>query len=203
MLGRLQEKKKQKREALLAAAFDLFVTQGINETSISDIVHKANMAKGTFYLYFKDKYQVRDALIHQKAEKLVRLAAGELLDTHTGSVEEKLIVMADNILDYFEGHKELLRFISKNLSWGLFKSVVMEFPVEEGEWSLYQMFLNMLENSGRRFRQPELMVYMVIELINGTSHSVILYGEPVSLQELKPDLFMGIRQIVKMYEITE
>lgn len=201
-MGRLQEKKKQKMEALLDAAFDLFVTKGIHETSISDIVHKANMAKGTFYLYFKDKYQVRDTLIHRKADKLVRLAASELQDTQTRSVEEKLIFMADYILDYFENNKEMLRFISKNLSWGLFRSVLMEFPVEDGEGNLYQMFLNVLKDSGRTFRQPELMIYMVIELINGTCYNVILYGEPVSLSDLKPDLFQGIRRIVDIYDVT-
>lgn len=37
------------------AAFALFTQKGINDTSISDIAKKANMAKGTFYLYFKDK----------------------------------------------------------------------------------------------------------------------------------------------------
>ncbi len=201
-MGRLQEKKKQKMEALLDAAFELFVTQGIHETSVSDIVHRANMAKGTFYLYFKDKYQVRDALIHRKAKNLVRLAASELQDTQTRSVEEKLIFMADYILDFFENNKEILRFISKNLSWGLFRSVLMEFPVEDGEGNLYQMFLNVLKDSGRKFRQPELMIYMVIELINGTCYNVILHGEPVSLPELKPDLFQGIRRIVDIYDVT-
>ena len=50
MSKKLEEKKKQKREALLMAAFSLFTSKGINETSISDIASQANMAKGTFYL---------------------------------------------------------------------------------------------------------------------------------------------------------
>lgn len=54
-MGKLDDKKKQKRDSLLMAAFTLFTQKGINDTSISDIAKKANMAKGTFYLYFKDK----------------------------------------------------------------------------------------------------------------------------------------------------
>ena len=58
-VGRLDEKKKKKREDLLNATYELFTSKGVFDTSISDIVKKANMAKGTFYLYFKDKYDIR------------------------------------------------------------------------------------------------------------------------------------------------
>ena len=46
-MGKLDEKKKQKRDSLLAAAFALFTEKGINDTSISDIANEAKMAKGT------------------------------------------------------------------------------------------------------------------------------------------------------------
>ena len=67
---RVEEKKKQKQEALLMSAFELFTSKGINNTSISDIAKQAKMAKGTFYLYFKDKYDIRDRLIANKASRL-------------------------------------------------------------------------------------------------------------------------------------
>ena len=70
MAERVAEKKKQKQEALLMSAFELFTSKGINNTSISDIAKQAKMAKGTFYLYFKDKYDIRDRLIANKASKL-------------------------------------------------------------------------------------------------------------------------------------
>ena len=54
-VGKLDEKKKAKRDSLLVAAFALFTDKGVNDTSVSDIVKRANMAKGTFYLFFKDK----------------------------------------------------------------------------------------------------------------------------------------------------
>lgn len=43
-VGKLDEKKKQKREALLGAAYDLFTSQGIFDTSISDIVIKYTLS---------------------------------------------------------------------------------------------------------------------------------------------------------------
>ena len=67
-MGKIDENKKRKKEALISTAYDLFTTKGINATSISDIVKKAGVAKGTFYLYFKDKYDIKDKLIAHKTK---------------------------------------------------------------------------------------------------------------------------------------
>ena len=39
-MGKLDDKKKQKRDSLLMAAFTLFTQKGINDTSISDIAKR-------------------------------------------------------------------------------------------------------------------------------------------------------------------
>ena len=59
-MGKVDENKHQKMDALFQSAYDLFLNQGIEKTSISDIAKKAGVAKGTFYLYFADKYEIRD-----------------------------------------------------------------------------------------------------------------------------------------------
>ena len=51
-MGKVDENKHQKMDALFQSAYDLFLNQGIEKTSISDIAKKAGVAKGTFYLYF-------------------------------------------------------------------------------------------------------------------------------------------------------
>ena len=66
-MGKVDINKKQKKNALLQTAFDLFRDKGFAKTTISDIVSDAGLAKGTFYLYFKDKYDLRDKLIAHKA----------------------------------------------------------------------------------------------------------------------------------------
>ena len=52
-MGKLESNKKKKEDALYNTAFELFTTKGTNKTTISDIVEKAGVAKGTFYLYSK------------------------------------------------------------------------------------------------------------------------------------------------------
>ena len=51
LMGKLESNKKKKEDALYNTAFELFTTKGTNKTTISDIVEKAGVAKGTFYLY--------------------------------------------------------------------------------------------------------------------------------------------------------
>ena len=51
-MGKVEVNKEMKRNALYKTAFELFTTQGITKTTVSDIVNKAGVAKGTFYLYF-------------------------------------------------------------------------------------------------------------------------------------------------------
>ena len=56
--GKAEANKKMKKDALLKTAFELFTDQGIHDTTISNIAEKAGVAKGTFYLYFKDKHDI-------------------------------------------------------------------------------------------------------------------------------------------------
>ncbi|MBX0312473.1 MAG: TetR/AcrR family transcriptional regulator, partial [Sulfurihydrogenibium sp.] len=41
------------KDKIIVAAKELFSTKGYHETKVSDIVEKAGVAQGTFYLYFK------------------------------------------------------------------------------------------------------------------------------------------------------
>jgi len=51
-----------RREELLDAAEKLFLEQGVAATSVDQIVEAADVAKGTFYLYFPSKEQLLAAL---------------------------------------------------------------------------------------------------------------------------------------------
>jgi AcrR family transcriptional regulator len=53
----------QRRAELIAVARRLFTEQGVEETSVSDIVKAAGVAQGTFYWYFKSKDDALNAVI--------------------------------------------------------------------------------------------------------------------------------------------
>ena len=59
-----------KESRLLETAYKLFTRKGVKDTSVQEIADNADVGKGTFYLYFKDKYEIRDVLIYRKSKKL-------------------------------------------------------------------------------------------------------------------------------------
>lgn len=201
-MGRLDEKKKKKRKALLDAAYELFISKGVYETSISDIVQKAEMAKGTFYLYFKDKYEIRTELITRKAGELFSVVRTRLPHDETASLEDTVIQLVGIIMEELDADRSLLEFISKNLHWGVFHHVILEGGNEVSD-SFYDWYMGLIRKSGRQFRNHELMIYMIVELVNATCYNVILYGEPVSLRELKQELAHLIPVIIRNQELTQ
>ena len=57
------------------------------------------MAKGTFYLYFQDKSDIRNKLISHKASQLFQSAYAAMKKAGITSFEEQIIYMVDFILE--------------------------------------------------------------------------------------------------------
>ena len=197
-MGKAEQNKQNKRASLLQAAFDLFLNQGFHDTTISDISKKSGLAKGTFYLYFKDKYDLRDQLIARKSEQLLQEASEYTktsLPAQTG-FEEYLLSMIDYILHYLQNNKMLLRFISKNLSWGIFKHAVERKEEETVLGTVYADYLQMLDRDQISCSNPELMLFTILELVSSTSYNCIIYESPANLDTYLPYLHSCIHHII-------
>lgn len=72
--------KSRKRRRILEAATDLFIRQGYRKTSMDEVAREAGVAKGTVYLYFKNK---TDLLIHAVAMEKFHYI-GDVLDVLKG-----------------------------------------------------------------------------------------------------------------------
>ncbi|WP_296514569.1 TetR/AcrR family transcriptional regulator [Rhodopseudomonas sp.] len=70
--GKRARGKERRRQAILDAAFDLFISQGFAGTRLDEVAEQADVAKGTIYLFFKDKEDL--------FEKVVLGALGPTLD---------------------------------------------------------------------------------------------------------------------------
>ena len=201
-MGKVYENKQQKSDALYRSAYDLFIEQGIEKTSISDIAKYAGVAKGTFYLYFTDKYELRDRLIAKITGNLFLAAWQALESSHTPQFEDRIIFIVDYILERMKENKPMLRFISKNLSWGIFKQAILQSNDEE-EINVKELYRNhLLENPVVKLRDPETMMFLIIELASSTSYSTILENDPMPFEDLKPYLNASIRAIIKNHVIS-
>lgn len=198
-MGKVDDNKHQKLEALFQGAYDLFLERGIAKTSIHDIVQRAGVAKGTFYLYFKDKYEIRDKLIAKTAGKLFMAAHDELKKADIAELEDKIIFIVDYVLDELAKNKQVLRFVSKNLSWGIFRQAIVKNGDEDDVLDYFKRILS--DVPARKLRAPETMLFLIVELASSASFSTILENDPVSYEELKPYLNESIRAIIRNHVV--
>ncbi|SDA54321.1 transcriptional regulator, TetR family [Butyrivibrio sp. INlla18] len=201
-MGKAAENKKMKMENLLNTSFELFTSQGINKTSIQDIVNKAGVAKGTFYLYFKDKYDIRNRLIAHKSSQLFMQAYTALEESDIHNFEDRIVFLVNHVLDELEANKGLLAFIYKDLSWAVFKKALIS-PLTNEDVDFAEIYRKMVEESEFKFSDPEVMLFLIIELVGSTGYSSIMYNDPVSLDKLKPHLEATVRSIIRQYTISK
>ena len=197
-MGKLEIKKQKKKDALFNTAFELFTTKGTNQTTISDIVNKAGVAKGTFYLYFKDKYDIRNKLVSHKTSELFYHAYRAVLEQGITGFRRQLHFMIDFILNALQSDSSLLVFISCNLSWGVFQAA-LDDKIPDEDRAFYEAYLELLEKDEASYEHPDMMLFSVIELASSTCYSCILYQQPVSLNEYLPYLHRSIDGILDSY----
>jgi AcrR family transcriptional regulator len=66
--------KARKHARLIEAATQLFVRNGFRKTSIDDVARRAHVAKGTVYLYFKNKPDLlTQCIVHEKTRFVSKL----------------------------------------------------------------------------------------------------------------------------------
>lgn len=193
LVSKVERNKREKENSLYAAAYELFINKGINETAINDIVKKAGVAKGTFYLYFKDKYDILDKLILDKSSQILNEAIVETRLKVFQSFEEELLYFIDYIIEYFKENKLMLKLIYKNLSWGIFKKAYRDYDeIHE----IYNMFEKGYEDTSLPREDIEKTLFIILELAGSVSYSSIILNEPDNIDEMKPILFDTIKKII-------
>ncbi|SHI13044.1 TetR/AcrR family transcriptional regulator [Sporanaerobacter acetigenes] len=192
-MSKVEINKRQKEDSLYAAAYELFTTQGIHNTAISDIVKKAGVAKGTFYLYFKDKYDVLDKIILDKSSEILVEAIENTNIKEFDSFEEKLLYFIDSIIEYLKENKLLLKLIYKNLSWGVVRKAYKDY---KGINEIYYMFEEGLKDHDLKEGDIEKIIFIILELVGSVCYSCIVLREPTNIDEMKPILFEIIKKII-------
>ena len=169
----MKSSKTDKRNLLIESATELFKTDGIKNTTVSDITQKANVAKGTFYLYFKDKDEIVNTVIIEQAYQMLCTAIRRV-EEKQGTVADKVVMIAD----------ELYRglFSKENGKEGYFSKPVKEFIRKHGIVDV---------------ERSEKKLYIIIEMVGGVCHNSILNKTPYMIDEIKPELFSAIRSIVE------
>ena len=97
-----------KKDFILDTAQGLFMEQGFDQTSISQILEATQIARGTLYYYFSSKEEIMDAIIERTIERAFT-ASQAFADNRELTIIERLAgSMAALNLNHQEGEEVLL-----------------------------------------------------------------------------------------------
>lgn len=193
--GRRAQKKLIKENRLLDAAYNLFIEKGITATAIDEIVKKAGVAKGTFYLYFKDKEDILEKLILKKSSEIVKKALQEVSSKEFPSPVDKFLFFLEYIIDYLSKNRVLFRFLKKDFSWVFYKKITENDQLVEIK-KVKEMFLKNL-NTNYSQEELEMVIFMILELVSSLTYSSIVNSEPAPIEKVKPLLLATVRKILE------
>jgi AcrR family transcriptional regulator len=93
--------------SIQAAAMAVIARKGVADATMQDIADEAGIAKGTLYVYFRD----RDELLAKTASGAYDQLVAELDDALSapGTLEQRLTAVANRQLRFFDEHRELFR----------------------------------------------------------------------------------------------
>src|SRR6516162_6238123 len=137
----------ERRNELMNAAQQLFLQQGVARTTIEQITSTADVAKGTFYLYFSSKDDVLaglgDRYGQERLAKVQAAVAQKLADDWKGKLAAWAEASVSGYLDSIRLHDILFYGSRPPTREGLVNNVVIEHLVEllqagleAGAWSI-------------------------------------------------------------------
>ena len=191
----LQRQKEEKKNNLVQAAYELFLEKGTTKTSIDEIVRRANVAKGTFYLYFQDKNEIWDAVVARVSNHILLEAKEALEQRNLPDMIDRILFVADYVIEYFRKNILVLRMIRRDFSWPL----VLKKMEQEQDNTLLQMLDQCFCSpylSRYSMEESYRMMFIIMEMVGSISYTSILHDQPAPIDEMKPVLFHTIRKIL-------
>lgn len=127
------KKGEKRKKMLLRIAYDMFLTRGYENTSVDEIIEKAQIAKGTYYYYFQSKEQMLEEVIDMMIDNETEMAehiiqrdipvpqkiVGILTSMKPTEAEQPIkntLFKQENVLMHYKVRKKLIDTITPLLS---------------------------------------------------------------------------------------
>ena len=194
-MSTVEGKKQEKRRALLDAAYELFLERGTAKTSVEDITSRAKVAKGTFYLYFRDKGSVTQALLGRVSYQLLNDACIAVeQQTQLESFPDKMVFVIDHIIEALRQDTLVLKFLERNFVWPGMDQIEASKDAEPLMRKLLAVVLTSPELAGRTEREIYQRITALGSMCISVCYSSILEGKPDNIDNMKPVLYDIIRR---------
>lgn len=191
--------KQERRRQILRAAKAVFAEAGYHGASINMIIERAQIARGTFYLYFESKAAVFDSILDQAMGELrARIRRIDVADPAAPAPQVQLREQVVSTLEYFVGDRALATIL---LSSGA-------MPEAEASERLAQFFGEVKALIARametgmeigliRACQPDLVAAAMLGMIRGVIEFVIASGTDTIETTVTEMITIALRGVLK------
>lgn len=194
-MASVEENKLRKRNKILEAAYELFSSKGIN-TAIDEVVKKAGVAKGTFYLYFHDKYDLTDQLVLYKSTEFVRQVLEEVRafgEQHKLTAQEQILLFIDKIIDAMVENRAMLTLVGTRISTLYDLLMHDENTVFRDN---IEALCVLLQELGHTYAQAKRYLYIMINMLGSVCCNAVLNGDPYTIDELRPEIHAVVQKLL-------
>jgi AcrR family transcriptional regulator len=180
----LDPAKQERRRQILAAAKAVFADSGYHGASIGAIIERAQIARGTFYLYFESKAAVFDSILDQAMRDLrARIRRIEVVDPGAPAPQVQLRAQVVAAFEYVVGDRPLAMLL---LSAGHTPDVEAAERLDQFFGEIRDLLRRAVESGTEigllRKCHPELVASMMLGMIRGVIELVIHHPDPPSVE---------------------
>jgi AcrR family transcriptional regulator len=182
-----------RRQQILDAATWVFARKGYRRAAISDIVVRADVARGTFYLYFDSKEQVFLSIVedfHRRVKGAFEALDGAAHAARAGGPRAILQASIGQWLEFFAAHRDATRVILREAS-------AIDPRFDQGFNDLRQAALARFASRFRRFQElglartsidPQLAAHVQLGMFDELLNAFVLRDAQVDLNALAAKL---------------
>ena len=182
-----------RKDEIINAAQELFLTKGFEETGISDIVAKVGVAQGLFYYYFKSKDELLDEVVGRFADHYFNTLTNLSNDGELNAIQKLQLIFRQMLKLMAENEKLILymhRAENELLHYRLGHKIADQTIV---------LFLNIIEQGMReKFFELEYPRETAEILITGIGYMPSIFQEGHNLEQFCKKLQAGLAVIEKV-----
>ena len=162
-----------KREAILSAALEEFSARGFAAARLEDVARRAGVAKGTIYLYFRDKETLFQELVRAELSPVVTaLEAAQVADMPLRAVADRLVTIFAR--EIFTSHrKDVIRLV---LTEGARFPAISEFYYREVVEKVMKVLRTLAQRAVERGELPNDSLVRFPQLLGAPGIVAIIWS---------------------------
>jgi len=121
--ARRKREKEERRQSILRSAYEVFFERGFHRATVDDVAERAEVSKGTVYLYFESKETILAHLLLEGLDELIGELEQAYIVEEALPADERLRRLSWAYLQFFEREPLYFRFLMA-MDGGRFREAV-------------------------------------------------------------------------------